>query len=85
MMPQVPVAAVALAVVEGQIDAVLTAVFDLVLAGLHGPHVSHTPGGDDGQIRGESLDTKLEAYLVVAFLFRRTGYYSHHSLAERTF
>ena len=65
-VPQVPVAAVAVAVVEGKVDAVGFAVGDLILSGLHGPHVGHTPGSNDLQVGGQSLDAKLKTDLVVA-------------------
>ena len=44
----------------------LLAVFNLVLAGLHGPYIGHAPGSDDLDIRGQSLDTQLKTNLVIA-------------------
>src|SRR5699024_4577524 len=61
------VAAVAVTGVKGKIDTVRLTVCDLVLTGLHGPYVCHTPGGDDLDIGSKGLDAKLETDLVVAF------------------
>ena len=47
-------------------DAVLLAVGDLILAGLHGPDIGHPPGSDDFDVRSQRLDAQLEADLVVA-------------------
>ena len=55
-MPDIAVAAVAVAVVKGKINAVLLAVFDLILTGLHFPYIGHTPGSNDLDIRSQSLD-----------------------------
>ena len=65
-VPQVPVTAVAGIGREGKMDAVLLAVRDLILTGLHGPDIGHSPGSDDLQIRSQSLDTQLETNLVIA-------------------
>ena len=40
---------------------------DLIVAGLHGPYIGHTPGGDDFDVRRKGADAELEADLVIAF------------------
>ena len=55
-VPDIAVAAVAVAVIEGKIDAVLLAVFNLILTGLHFPYIGHTPGSDDLDVGSQSLD-----------------------------
>ena len=69
-VPEVAVTAVALAHGERKIDAVLLAVLDLILTGLHGPDICHSPGSDDLQVRSQSLDAELEADLVISFSCR---------------
>ena len=69
-VPEVAVAAVAVAVVERKYDAMLLTEFDLILTGLHFPYISHTPRSDDLQIRGESLDAELKTDLVISFTGR---------------
>ena len=64
-VPEVAVAAVAVACVEWKVDAVLLAVFDLFFAGIHGPYIRHSPWSDDLKIRRQRLDAKLETDLVV--------------------
>ena len=59
-VPEVPVTAVAVAVIEGKVDAVFLAVFDLVFTGLHCPDVGHTPGSDDLQIRSQGFDRPVQ-------------------------
>ena len=66
-VPEVAVAAVAVGGVKGKIDALGDTVVDLVLAGLEGPEIGHTPRSDDLQVRSQSLDAELEADLVVSF------------------
>ena len=56
-----------MAVVKWKVNAMLLAVFDLILTGLHGPYVSHTPWSDDLDVRSKSFDTKLETDLVISF------------------
>ena len=63
-VPEISVAAVAGVCGEGKVDAVGLAVVDLILTGLHGPYVCHSPGGNNFQIRGQ-------ADLIIAFS-RRT-------------
>ena len=55
-VPDIAVAAVAVAVIEGKIDAVLLAVFNLILTGLHFPYIGHTPRSDDLDVGSQSLD-----------------------------
>ena len=52
-MPDVAVAAVAVVCLEGKIDMVSRAVFQLFLTGLDAPG---PPGSDDLHIRSQSLD-----------------------------
>ena len=66
-VPEVTVTAVAVAVIEGKMDAVSLAVCDLVVTGFHFPDIGHTPGSDDLQIRSQSFDTQLKTDLVVSF------------------
>ena len=66
-VPEVSVTAVAVLGVKGKIDAVFAAVFDLILTGLHGPEIGHTPGSDDLDIRSQSTDAQLKTNLVVPF------------------
>ena len=66
-VPYVPVAAVAAVRGKGEVDAVLLAVFNLILAGLHGPYIGHTPGSDDLDVGGQGLDAQLKTNLVVSF------------------
>ena len=65
-VPQVTVTAVAAVCGEGKVNAVLLAVFNLILAGLHGPYIGHTPGSDDFDIRGQGLDAQFKTNLVIA-------------------
>ena len=65
-VPQVAVAAVAVLRIKGKINAVLLAVLDLILAGLHGPDICHTPRSDNLQIRSESFDTQFKTDLVIS-------------------
>ena len=69
-MPQIPVAAVAVTRVKRKMDAVLLAIFNLFLTGIHGPYVGHPPWSDDLEIRSERLDAKFETDLVVSFAGR---------------
>ena len=65
-MPDVAVTAVAVAVVKWKVNAMLLAVFDLILTGLHGPYVSHTPWSDDLDVRSQCLDRQLKTDLVIS-------------------
>ncbi len=64
-VPEVAVAAVAAVRGEGEIDAMLLAVFDLGFTGVHVPLIA-APCGNDLEIGSKSLDAELEADLVVA-------------------
>ena len=66
-VPEVPVAAVAVACVERKINAVLFAVCDLIFPGLHGPQIGHSPGSNDLDIRSQSADAELKTDLVISF------------------
>ena len=65
-MPDVAVTAVAVAVVKWKINTMLLAVFDLILTGLHGPYVSHTPWSDDLDVWGKSFNRQLKTDLVIS-------------------
>ena len=66
-VPEVTVAAVAVDLrSKGRSNAVSLAVFDFVFTGIHGPHIGHTPGSNDLEIRSQSFDAELETDLVVA-------------------
>jgi len=65
-VPQVAVAAVAVGMVEGKIDALALAVFDFIFTGLELPDVGHAPRSDDADVRSQGLDAELETDLVIS-------------------
>ena len=66
-VPQVSVTAVAVAVVKRKVDTMFLAVLNLVITGLHGPYISHSPRSDDLQVRSQSFDCQLKTDLVITF------------------
>ena len=66
-VPQVAVTAVAVAVVKRKVDTMFLAVLNLVITGLHGPYISHSPRSDDLQVRSQSFDRQLKTDLVITF------------------
>ena len=69
-VPQIAVAAITWVRRKWQVDPMLPAIFDLILPGLHRPHIRHPPGRDDLQVRRQCLDTQFKTDLVISFARR---------------
>ena len=65
-MHEVPVTAVGIILGEGERDALRLDVVVLILTGLEGPDIRHTPRSDDIEIRGQCLDGQLETNLIIS-------------------
>ena len=57
---------IGMARVKGKVNAFLTTVGELILAGAEGPEFRHAPGGDDFEFGGKGFHAQLKANLVVA-------------------
>ena len=69
-MHEVPVTAVGIILGEGKRDALGLDVVVLILTGLEGPDIRHTPRSDDIKIRCQCLDGQLETNLIIALTGR---------------